>query len=100
MDAPIATDTPVPAATTAPPAASGSVETDRAALVALYNATGGENGTLSDNWLSDLPLGEWRGVTTNGNGRVTELDLRNLGLSGEIPPELGNLSSLEMLYLS
>ena len=97
-DAPTATVAPRPTATTAPPAASGSAETDREALVALYNATNGENGTSSDNWLSDLPLGEWRGVTTNGDGRVTELDLRNLGLSGEIPPELGNLSSLEMLY--
>ena len=35
--APTATDV------TAPPAASGSAETDREALVALYNATGGEN---------------------------------------------------------
>ena len=38
-----ATDAPGPAAATAPPAASGSVETDREALVALYNATDGEN---------------------------------------------------------
>ena len=44
---------------TAPPAASGSAETDREALVALYNATDGENWDGSDNWLSDAPLGEW-----------------------------------------
>ena len=42
-DAPTATDTPVPAAATAPPAASGSAKTYREALVALYNATNGEN---------------------------------------------------------
>ena len=42
-DAPTATDTPVPATATATPAASGSAETDREALVALYNATDGEN---------------------------------------------------------
>ena len=98
-DAPTATDTPVPTATTAPPAASGSAETVREALVALYNATDGENWTFSDNWLSDAPLGEWEYVTTNDDGRVTELDLNFNGLSGEIPAELGSLSNLRGLYL-
>ena len=89
-DAPTATDAPA----TAPPAASGSAKTDREALAALYNATDGEN------WLSDAPLGEWWGVTTNDDGRVTELDLYTNGLSGEIPAELGSLSNLSALYLS
>ena len=92
-DAPTATVAPRPTATTAPPAASGSAETDREALVALYNATDG------DNWLSDAPLGEWEYVTTNDDGRVTELDLNFNGLSGEIPAELGSLSNLGGLYL-
>ena len=73
VDAPTATDTPVPTATTAPPAASGSAETDREALVAFYNATNGEAWLHQDNWLSDAPLGEWHGVTTNDNGRVRSL---------------------------
>ncbi len=94
-----ATDAPGPAAATAPPAASGSAETDREALVALYNATNGENWTISDKWLSDAPLGEWHGVTTNDDGRVVELDLSFNDLSGEIPPELGSLSNLERLVL-
>ena len=98
-DAPTATDTPVPATATSPPAASGSAETDREALVALYNATGGENWDGSDTWLSDAPLGEWSGVTTNDDGRVTQLYLRVYGLSGEIPPELGNLANLQSLDL-
>ena len=92
-----ATDTPGPAAATAPPAASGSAETDREALVALYNATDGENWNESNIWLSDAPLGEWYGVTTNDDGRVTALDLYGNGLSGEIPPELGSLSILLVL---
>ena len=71
-DAPTATDTPVPATATSPPAVSGSVETDREALVALYNATDGENWSRN-NWLSALPLGEWDGVYTNDDGRVTIL---------------------------
>ena len=93
-DAPTATDAPA----TAPPAASGSPKTEREALVALYNATGGENWEDSENWLSDFPLGGWEGVTTN-NGRVTKLDLGHNALSGEIPAELGSLSNLTRLGL-
>ena len=100
-EAPTATVAPEPAAMTAPPAASGSVETDREALalVALYNANG-ESWKRSDNWLSDAPLGEWEGVVTNDDGRITELQLPTNDLSGEIPPELGNLSNLTGLWLS
>ena len=94
--APTATVTPGPAAMTAPPAASGSVETDREALVALYNANG-EYWKRSNNWLSDAPLGEWEGVVTNDDGRITELQLPTNDLSGEIPPELGSLSNLSLL---
>ena len=99
-DAPTATDAPAPATATAPPAVSGSVETDREALVALYNATDGPNWTDNYNWLSDAPLGEWEGVNTNDDGRVTELVLRDNALSGEIPAELGSLSNLTYLFLN
>ena len=50
-------------------------------------------------FLRDVPISEWYGVTTDGNGRVTELDLDGNQLSGEIPPELGNLANLTRLYL-
>ena len=95
-----ATDAPAPATAKSRPAASGSAETDRETLVALYNATDGENWRDNANWLSDAPLGEWYGVTTDDDGRVTELRLRNSELSGEIPADLGGLSNLEGLFLS
>ena len=65
--APTATDAPRPTATRPPLPTIGptSAETDREALAALYNATDGENWDISDNWLSDAPLGEWEGVTTD-----------------------------------
>ena len=73
---------------------------DRAALAALYKATDGPNWVNDDNWLTDAPFGQWHGVQTDGEGRVTRLDLQENGLVGEIPPELGDLSRLEGLNLS
>ena len=85
-------------------AAQDSVESDRAALVAFYNATGGPNWTDNTNWLSNEPLSEWHGVTTNDDGRVTELSVGDEDdgnqLTGEIPVELGNLAQLEYLHLA
>ena len=72
---------------------------DRAALVALYEATDGLHWTRSDNWLTDAPLGGWRGVSVDGFGRVTDLRLDRNALSGPIPAELGNLASLRVLSL-
>ena len=63
---------------------------DRAALVALYHATGGDNWTNKTNWLSDKPLGQWFGIGTNNQGRVEQLELYNNQLSGSIPSELSN----------
>ncbi len=72
---------------------------DRAALVALYNATNGDNWTDKENWLSDEPLGEWQGVTTDDDGRVTQIRLWENNLIGSIPADLGNLTSLQRLGL-
>ena len=78
----------------------GTPEGDRAALVALHNATDGPNWGNNTGWLTDVPLGQWYGVTTDDSGRVTELILNDNGLSGSIPAVLGNLSSLKVLNLA
>ena len=79
--------------------AGTSAATDRATLVALYNAAGGANWTDNTNWLSNSPISEWHGVTTNDAGRVTAISLKENGLAGPIPGTLGNLSSLNRLNL-
>ena len=86
--------------TTEPALPTDPASLERAVLEALYEATGGGDWSLNDNWLSAAPIGEWYGVTVAADGRVTGLRLQNNNLSGRIPPELGSLSSLVELSLS
>ena len=79
--------------------AQDGVATDKAALVALYNATDGANWTPNTNWTSTETLSAWHGVTTNSDGRVTRLELNDNGLDGTLPAALGDLSALEYLDL-
>ena len=67
------TNTPTPEPPATPTTESAA---DRAALVALYEATDGPNWTNNAKWLSEAPLGEWYGITTDSIGRVIELDLQ------------------------
>ena len=84
-------------------AAAGSADitvvekSDRGALVALFGSTGGPNWVNKTNWLTDAPLGDWYGVTTDGVGRVIVLDLGSNNLVGSIPPEIEHLSELRRL---
>ena len=73
---------------------------ERAALMALYEATDGDNWLVKDNnWGTDAALGRWRGVETDQLGRVLSLVLNYEGLKGTLPPELGNLRHLLKLEL-
>ena len=91
-----ATSTAVPTTTTP----EGPPDTDRTALIALYDATDGVDWKINDGWLSDGALDKWVRVTTDENGQVKDLDLSANQLSGEIPAELGDLSDLTLLYIS
>lgn len=72
---------------------------EREVLEAFYHATGGPDWWGSwAGWLSDLPLGRWRGVSTK-EGRVETLDLSAALASGPIPPALADLTSLRFLWL-
>ena len=85
---------------------------NRCALIEFYEATGGPNWRRSDNWLTDKPLDEWRGVTADGDGLVTAIELgieitrrkpfeaSANNLKGGIPREIAYLTKLERLHLS
>ncbi|MDQ1355380.1 MAG: hypothetical protein QG657_5690, partial [Acidobacteriota bacterium] len=81
---------------------------ERAALIALYNATNGDSWTNNSGWKTPpldtdgfaMPGAEsgWYGITVLADS-VNKIELRNNQLSGSIPSELGNLSNLDSLYL-
>jgi len=96
--------------------------TDSLALVSLFNATQGP-ATWTRPWNLNKPLptpaifvdtSNWYGVVVGLDGCVLYLDLDGKfdanypngvdyggnGLSGSLPPELGNLTRIERLYLS
>lgn len=84
---------------------SGTLTADWRALVALYTDLNGATWDRSDGWSTydSMPTAEeidaWYGVTVRG-GRVVGLDLRNNGLQGRAPLELGYLDALESLDVS
>ena len=81
---------------------------ERAALIALYDDTNGDSWTYNSGWKTPpldvdgfaLPGTEcgWLGVSCVAS-RVESLALFSNGLSGSIPPALGDLAALVNLYL-
>jgi hypothetical protein len=72
---------------------------DRLALEVLFKSTGGAGWQEKGGWMTDADLGEWRGVTVDAEGRVTELELECNGLAGPLPSEVLQLSALQVLSL-
>ncbi|WP_419859669.1 leucine-rich repeat domain-containing protein [Candidatus Palauibacter sp.] len=72
---------------------------DRATLMRLYVGTRGLEWTNNEGWGTDAPVGSWYGVTANANSRVTALDLRENGLNGQLPADLGSMAFLTELIV-
>ena len=90
---------PTATPTITPTPLAADARQDLGPLIALYNSTNGREWQNNDNWLSDRPLNEWYGVTTNTEGRVTEIDLGFNWLLGQIPVALSQLQSIQRLSL-
>ena len=76
------------------------VVSDRTSLIDFYHALNGPSWDNGENWLSEEPLNEWHGVTTDANGRVIRLALRSNNLSGRLPENIINLALLRVLDLA
>ena len=98
--------TPVPVPEP-PPAPEPPSSSDRAALIALYNDTGGPRwiNNLQDRepWqigVSDSGIDDWYGVRTHDDGRVKDLLLEfDNNLHGTLPSRLGNLTQTLVLSI-
>lgn len=72
---------------------------ERYALATLYFATNGNTWDSDARWLSGDSQCVWRGVTCDGDDRITQLDLSNNDLRGPLVADLGELRRLERLEL-
>ena len=70
--------------------------------MALYDATDGASWKKNTNWGTDEDLDDWHGVRTYSatDGRVRQLNLRDNGLSGQIPAALADLAAVQWILLS
>ncbi len=77
-----------------------TLDTEKNALVAIFNSLGGENWNENTNWNSTENIKDWYGVKVDYRGFVTELKLPNNNLTNSIPNDILNLTHLRVLDLS
>lgn len=97
---PTAPATPTPAPTPTPTCSQATLglAEDCETLLAIKATLAG---TATLNWSADTAPASWDGVTVSGTPpRVTGLDLASRGLTGTVPPALGNLRELRVLRLN
>jgi hypothetical protein len=68
-------------------------------LMTLYESTNGDAWIGSSGWGTERDACTWYGIRCSARGVITGLGLQGNNLSGSIPPELGNLTKLEDLWL-
>lgn len=74
-------------------------QSERDALIALYNSTNGDDWLVKTNWDTDpnsiSDVSTWFGITVN-EGHVTKVVLTYNNLQGIIPPEISDLNLKEI----
>ncbi|WMN12843.1 T9SS type A sorting domain-containing protein [Marivirga salinae] len=73
---------------------------DYEALIDLYNLNNGESWSDNANWLSDgTSIGDWSGITVDGDNRVIGIDLTANGIE-DITPLLSMVNNLTLFDIS
>ncbi|MHC0439215.1 hypothetical protein [Flavobacterium sp. 3-210] len=82
-------------------------QTEKDALLAIYNNSGGTNWINKTGWDFSTPVISWNNINKTGwygvevtNGHITKLDLSYNNLVNTIPSEIALLSNLQILYLN
>ena len=71
----------------------------KAILMEFYRAMDGPNWKMQGNWGTTEDLNTWWGVTFEKKNGVTSLYFQNVGLKGEIPECIGELTGLTEFHL-
>ncbi|XP_027105494.1 uncharacterized protein [Coffea arabica] len=79
-----------------------TITTDQSALRALKShVTFDPSDVLSRSWIYQIPVCNWTGVKCSSlHQRVVALNISHLGLQGNIPPQVANLSFLNSIDIS
>ena len=76
------------------------VDKEKKALIAFYNANDGDSWSHKDNWLSDMPLELWYGISMTDDGKhVSKIMLEANNVKGCIPKEIADLTELEEISI-
>ena len=86
-------------------AEAGQIEpnntTEVSSLGSIYSETGGDNWFDNSGWMSDLDHCEWFGISCDGEGYVTKVELSNNNLVGKFPSDsIASFYKLQELDLS
>ncbi len=76
----------------------GCCRSERSILESFYKALDGDKWEHKENWLSDKPLNEWYGITTDEKGKVVKIQLSDT-MMGKVPANLKHLRKLQSLHL-
>lgn len=77
----------------------GCCRSERSILESFYKALDGDKWEHKENWLSDKPLNEWYGITTDEKGKVVKIQLSDT-MTGKVPANLKHLKKLQYLHLN
>lgn len=77
----------------------GCCRSERSILESFYKALDGDKWEHKENWLSDKPLNEWYGITTDEEGKVVKIQLSDT-MMGKVPANLKHLRKLQSLHLN
>ena len=77
----------------------GCCRSERSILESFYKALDGDKWEHKENWLSDKPLNEWYGITTDEEGKVVKIQLSDT-MMGKVPANLKYLKKLQSLHLN